>query len=155
MSEHQPAEMLPDAVEQAAEALVTAWTGSAAALQERVSPSQLRALLELEKHDAMSLGGLGQALGAIPSSVSRLCDRLQASGLVSRAANDANRREITIRLTADGRQLLTTLHTTRADNLTSVLGRMSPASRDALLGGLREFAKAMLARTEQDRRGGS
>lgn len=144
-----PGDRLPDEVERAAETLLLVWGRGGDQLTAQVSPPQLRALLLLEKHESMSLGGLGDALGSLPSSVSRLCNRLQAGGLVSRQASDADRREITIRLTANGQALLTRLHTTRAGHLGEVLDRMSPASRQALLRGLREFAGAVLARADQ------
>jgi DNA-binding MarR family transcriptional regulator len=143
MSEHPSPQPALAELEQAADALVAAWSSGADRLPGPVSSPQLRALLALEKQDSMSLGGLGEALGSLPSSVSRLCDRLEAGGLVTRRANDVNRRAITIRLTADGRQLLTQLHATRTDLLSDVLSRMSPASRQALLAGLREFTRAL------------
>ena len=50
-----------------------------------VSPSQLRALLVIEQHEGANLRTLGEVLGSRASSLSRLCDRMEAMGLVVRS----------------------------------------------------------------------
>lgn len=69
----------------ASELLEVLWgRGQEAAASGTVSPSQLRALLVIEKHEGTNLRSLGEALGSRAPSVSRLCDRMEAMGLVQR-----------------------------------------------------------------------
>lgn len=49
-----------------------------------VPPVQLRALLVIEGAGSLNLNRLAGLLGASASAASRLCDRMQAAGLVSR-----------------------------------------------------------------------
>ncbi len=49
-----------------------------------VPPVQLRALLVIDRAGSLNLSGLAGLLGASASAASRLCDRMQAAGLVSR-----------------------------------------------------------------------
>lgn len=130
---------LAAAVEQAAERLVTVWGQAQQVLGTRVSPSQLQALTIVERHGQININGLATELNAMPSSASRLCDRLQAAGLLARTASPANRREVMLALTRDGQRLLTEVSDTRRRELTQVLKAMSAAGREALLAGLEEF----------------
>lgn len=138
----RPPPDLTSAVEAAAEALVMVWSRAREGLVPRVSPSQLRALVAVERHGVINLGGLAEELGAIPSSATRLCDRLEAAGLLARDVGIADRREVMVSLTADGEQLLRSLRERRQADLGQVLARMSPAARTALLIGLEEFQAA-------------
>jgi DNA-binding MarR family transcriptional regulator len=130
------------AVEAAAEALVIVWGRAQEALQQPVSASQLRALLVIDMSGEINLNGLAEELGAIPSSASRLCDRLQAAGLLIRSAGRTDRREVVLSLTADGRNLLHTMRTTRRADIGRVLAAMSDHDRAALLTGLEGFRAA-------------
>ncbi|MFF3229026.1 MarR family winged helix-turn-helix transcriptional regulator [Nocardia suismassiliense] len=123
-------------VEQAAARLVVLWSQAAGT---RVSPSQLQALTIVQRHGQINLNGLAAELDAMPSSASRLCDRLQAAGLLARTASLANRREVMLALTRDGQRLLTEVSDTRRRELARVLHGMSAAGREALLAGLAEF----------------
>ncbi|MCP2258513.1 DNA-binding transcriptional regulator, MarR family [Streptoalloteichus tenebrarius] len=136
---------LPAAVAAAAEALVIAWGRGAEATHPKVSPSQLRALLVVERHRSINLGGLAEELGAIPSSASRLCDRLQAAGLLTRRGGRVDRREVTLTLTGDGQEVLNHLRTARHAALGRVLESMTLGGRAALLAGLEEFRAAAVA----------
>ncbi len=129
-------------VEQAARTLAGIWNHAHEALGTRVSPSQLHALNIVERHEQINLNGLAAELGAIPSSASRLCDRLQAAGLLARQVNAKNRREVVLVLTRDGRELLAEVTRNRRTALATILSGVSPAGRRALLTGLAEFNDA-------------
>ncbi|MFC7640460.1 MarR family winged helix-turn-helix transcriptional regulator [Streptosporangium lutulentum] len=103
---------------------------------------QLQALLIIEHQETTNLGRLATALNALPSSTSRLCDRLEATGWIRRSTRPTDARELTLALTPSGHTLLTALRERRRDDLARVLREMSQAARDALLYGLREFAAA-------------
>jgi len=142
-------EPLIGGVESAAAALVALWARSRHSAASGISSTQLQALLVIEPHGHVSLGQLGEALGALPSSTSRLCDRMEATGWVCRSTSDDDRRELTIRLTASGKALLAELRARRLDDLSEVMAEMPPAARSALLRGLREFTAAADRVTER------
>jgi DNA-binding MarR family transcriptional regulator len=123
------------------ETLALVWGRAQEALGTRVSPPQLRALAIVERYPEINVNGLAEALGAAPSSASRLCDRLAAAGLLSRVTSPHDRREVTLSLTRNGRQLLTELNEHRRRDLASVLERMSPGGQAALRQGLGEFVR--------------
>lgn len=130
------------AVESAAAALIAVWAYSRHSAATMVSSTQLQALLTIERHVEINLARLGEALGALPSSTSRLCDRLEATGWVRRSVSQDDRRELTIRLTPSGKTLLEELLAQRRDDLSRVMDEMSPSARKALLRGLQAFTAA-------------
>ena len=127
------------AVDIAAESLLSVWEAARERAVGQLSRSQLRAVMVVERCDGINLRGLADDLGVILSSASRLCDRLVAAGMVERAPGRVDRREISLHLTPAGRALLAALCSERRERLAAVLGAMSPAGRQALLCGLREF----------------
>ncbi|MGV9676573.1 MarR family winged helix-turn-helix transcriptional regulator [Nocardia sp. NPDC003482] len=144
---------LAAAIEQAAARLVVLWGRAQQAVGTRVSPSQLQALTIMQQHGQINLNGLAVELEAMPSSASRLCDRLQAAGLLARTASPANRREVMLALTRDGQRLLNEVSDTRRRELARILQGMSGAGREALLTGLAEFnASAERSADDQQQR---
>lgn len=130
------------AIDSAAAAIVRIWTGPQGAPGVPVPATQLRVLFVVEQHGAINLSGLAGELGALLSSASRLCDRLEAAGLIVRESGRQSRREIAIRLSPDGEALLDRVRRERRKEITKVLARMSPGARNALLTGLTEFRAA-------------
>ncbi|OEV08742.1 MarR family winged helix-turn-helix transcriptional regulator [Streptomyces nanshensis] len=116
--------------------------GRDAASSHPVSASQLRVLYCLDREDGMNLRTLGEALGAAPSSVSRLCDRLQALGFIERSPSPVSRRELELHLTRRGGDYLRDLRQRREESLTATIAAMPPTARTALLEGLRGFRDA-------------
>lgn len=108
----------------------------------RIPPTQVKALGLLRYRGQMSLSELAEQIGAIPSSASRLCDRLEAAGLVTREVPPDNRRAVRLSLTDEGRRRLESFDRARHDDLLPVLERMSPRARGALLEGLLAFGEA-------------
>ncbi|MFE5620464.1 MarR family winged helix-turn-helix transcriptional regulator [Streptomyces virginiae] len=111
-------------------------------VEPAVSPSQLRALLAVEGAEGVNLRTLGEVLGSRPPSVTRLCDRLEAMGLLIRSPHPSRRREVEVRLTPQGRALLEERRAIRVRELSAVLGRMAPEAVDALVAGLEAFREA-------------
>ncbi|MFD3513042.1 MarR family winged helix-turn-helix transcriptional regulator [Streptomyces sp. NPDC058657] len=107
-----------------------------------VSTSQLRVLYILDQRDGTNLRRLGEKLGAAPSSVSRLCDRLQALGYVDRSFGSSDRREVQVGITGPGRDYLAELRAHRERELAATLEAMTKEERDALALGLRAFRRA-------------
>ncbi|MGW5865196.1 MarR family winged helix-turn-helix transcriptional regulator [Streptomyces sp. NPDC055239] len=115
-----------------------------------VSPSQLRVLYALDREDGINLRMLAEALGSAPPSVSRLCDRLQATGLIERTPSPVSRRELELRLSSLGRAYLTDLRKRREGILMATIDAMPPKARRALLEGLRAFRDVATAPEQGD-----
>jgi DNA-binding MarR family transcriptional regulator len=128
------------ALDDAASTLMDVWSRAHNAADVPVPSTQLRALFVLER-GAVNISHLAGALGALVSSASRLCDRLEAAGLLTRDPG-RDRREVTVRLSADGQALLDRLRLRRREDLTRVLAEMPAPARAALLWGLTEFHDA-------------
>ncbi|HZG06108.1 MAG TPA: MarR family transcriptional regulator [Streptomyces sp.] len=129
--------------------------GREAASPVPVSASQLRVLYVLDRDEGINLRTLSEALGSAPSSVSRLCDRLQAVGFVERAPSPASRRELELRLTGRGRTYLRDLRELREKALAVAIAEMSPTARKALAEGLRGFRTAVDGVVPWRREGGA
>lgn len=110
-----------------------------------VPPAQLRALMVLGREGKLNLIGLARALNSSASATSRLIDRMEAAGLLTRSRAAGSRREIVLVPTASGQRLAEWVRGQRRDVLGHVLAAMSPDGREALARGLGELA-AMSAR---------
>ncbi|TDD79310.1 MarR family transcriptional regulator [Actinomadura rubrisoli] len=128
------------ALDEAASTLMNVWSRPHNAADVPVPSTQLRALFILER-GPVNVSSLAAELGALVSSASRLCDRLEASGLLLRDPG-RDRREVSVRLTTEGQELLDRLRLRRREELTQVLESMSAPARAALLWGLAEFHEA-------------
>ncbi|MFD4831474.1 MarR family winged helix-turn-helix transcriptional regulator [Streptomyces uncialis] len=147
-------EQLSEAVCDASELLEVLWgRGQEATPAVTVSPSQLRALLVIEQDEGTNLRALGEAIGSSPPSVSRLCDRMEAMGLVERRPSRTSRREVELSLSPRGRVLLRESRANRKREVAAVLAVMGPAALDALTEGLAAFRAA--AAQIEGRRGAS
>jgi len=118
------------------------WGSAEQGAQPQVSAAQLRVLLLVAQYGSMNLNALADELEAIPSSASRLCDRLIAAGWLTRQPNERNRREVILGLSRSGRRLLDDLAASRRSAFAHVLAAMAPTDRQALLTGLTRFNEA-------------
>ncbi|MFB4305329.1 MarR family winged helix-turn-helix transcriptional regulator [Actinomadura sp. GTD37] len=128
------------ALDGAASTLMHVWSRAHNAPDVPVPSTQLRALFVLER-GPVNVSNLAGELGALVSSASRLCDRLEAAGLLARDPG-RDRREVTVRLSAGGQALLDRLRVRRLEELSRVLALMPASARAALLWGLTEFHEA-------------
>ncbi|MEU3186780.1 MarR family transcriptional regulator [Streptomyces sp. NPDC006923] len=140
-------EQVAEAACAASELLEVLWgRGQEAAPSGPVSPSQLRALLVIEKHEGANLRTLGDVLGSRPSSLSRLCDRMEAMGLVIRSPSPTSRREVELRLSRRGHQVLDEYRAFRSREVELVLAEMDPSDIVMLAEGLMAFRAAATRR---------
>jgi DNA-binding MarR family transcriptional regulator len=130
------------AVEATAEALVGVLDAARAAHLPTVPPAQLRVLTIVAANRHTNMSRLAEALDVVPSSASRLCDRLEATGLLRRVPDPRDRREVRLLLTPSALRLLDGLQAARRDAVAAVLERMAPAARDDLVRALRAFQAA-------------
>src|SRR6201996_4851792 len=137
--EPPPAEPLVAAIEEAASFLAALWNRETEDLP--TSATQLHVLLIVERHRDINLSGLASQLGALVSSASRLCDRLEAAGLLHRL-HGSSRRAVILRLSPEGRGLLDRLGRQGREGPARGLTRMPPVARAALATGLSQFRAA-------------
>ncbi|MEU8588921.1 MarR family transcriptional regulator [Streptomyces sp. NPDC048664] len=121
----------------AVESLVTLWISAAESVTPRLSRHQLKALTAVMHRSELNLTALADTLGIALPAASRLCDRLEAAGLLERVPHPLNRRELKLEVTAQGRKVLGEVAERRAVHLEAVLVAMAPAQREALARGLR------------------
>ncbi|MEV4335543.1 MarR family transcriptional regulator [Streptomyces sp. NPDC049590] len=133
----------------AVDGLATLWTVAAHGTSLRLSPHQLRALRILEAEPGLNLTALAEGMEIGPPTASRLCDRLEAAGLLERLLHPHKRREVQLVLTGRGRQVLSEVAERRSRALAVVLAGMEPAEREALSHGMRAFLTARTGLGEQ------
>ena len=102
-----------------------------------ISLAQFRLLLVLHDRGRSTSTECAQALGVVGSSVTRLADRLHASGHLARGADASNRSVVTLELTDDGRKLVRQVTVRRRRELSRALDRVDPAQRAACAAALR------------------
>ncbi len=133
------------AIESKAEALVGVLDAARLALTPAIPPTQLRVLTIIAASRHTNMSRLAEALAVVPSSASRLCDRLEATGLLRRELDPRDRREVRLLLTRDARRLLDDVRERRRQAVAEVLARMSPSARQELADSLHAFADAAFA----------
>jgi DNA-binding MarR family transcriptional regulator len=121
-------------------ALVEAAERAVEKISSSVPPAQLRALLIIDRVGSLNLNKLAAQVGASASATSRLCDRMEVAGLLTRDRAVGSRREIVLLLTESGRRLAEWVRDQRRAALAELLQAMSPEGREALVRGLGELA---------------
>ncbi|MFJ4713630.1 MarR family winged helix-turn-helix transcriptional regulator [Streptomyces sp. NPDC088785] len=130
----------------AVDLLVALWTRTARTTgTPQLSALQLHALHAVRTRPGLNLGALAGTIGTAPSAASRLCDRLEAAGMIRREPPPTNRRRIGLILTRRGQDALDAVSARRERLLREVLDRMPADTRAQLLSGLRAFATASYA----------
>ena len=131
------------AVESAVESLLAVLDTARLAQSPAIPPTQLRVLTIIARAtDDTNMSRLAEALDVVPSSASRLCDRLEATGLLRRVPDPRDRREVRLLLTPTAQRLLEDLRERRRSALAEVLERMSPTSRQELVRAMAAFDAA-------------
>ncbi|MFH9013055.1 MarR family winged helix-turn-helix transcriptional regulator [Streptomyces sp. NPDC017943] len=135
-------EAVASQIADAVDSLAALWTVAAQEASLRLSPHQLRALRAVQTAPGLNLTALAERLDIGLPTASRLCDRLAAAGLLERAPHPDTRREVQLRLTTHGHNVLSDVAARRTHALTVAVAAMRPAERDALRRGLRAFLAA-------------
>ncbi|MEU7996897.1 MarR family transcriptional regulator [Micromonospora sp. NPDC049060] len=136
---------LAAAIDAAAEALVGVLDSAVPRHQMAVSPTQLRVLSLISGRPETNVNGLAELLDVVPSSASRLCDRLEATGLLRRVPDPRDRREVRLMPTAAAEALLRELQERRHRAVQAVLDRMPGRAQHELLLALMAFERAATA----------
>ena len=135
-------EAITDAVLGASRVLVAVASRSLAGVAEEVTLPQYRALVVLQSRGPQPAHVLASELQIVPSSVTRLCDRLVTKGLIAREPLEGNRRELRLRVTAHGAKIVESVSRRRRRALHTVVSAMDEADRQDLVRVLEAFNEA-------------
>ncbi|MFH8490961.1 MarR family winged helix-turn-helix transcriptional regulator [Streptomyces longisporoflavus] len=130
------------AVLTASRVLVAVSARSLTEVEDRVTLPQFRMLVVLSSRGATKLVALAELLGVAPSTAMRMIDRLIAAGLADRQINPDNRRETLLRLTDEGRRTVEDVTARRRQEIASIVERLAPRQRTALIDALTDFNQA-------------
>lgn len=111
-------------------------------VEKRIGLAPLRALQSLQRLGPSLVTELGEDLDLVPSSASRLSDRLAEAGFITRSVAPHNRRATVLELTEAGRDILDDVVTQRVERFRSIAEQMTPHERDQLLQGAAAFTAA-------------
>ena len=131
-----------DAVLAACRVLVALSAQSIAAVEDLADVVQVRALVVISSRGSLSLSELASAADLHLTRASRLCDRMVAKGLIDRAEDSANRRQVILTLTAKGQRVVHDVMAHRRAAITPILARLPRQRRAELVAVLRDFAAA-------------
>jgi DNA-binding MarR family transcriptional regulator len=132
---------LTDAFLLASRVLVSVAARSRAGAGDVTLP-QYRALVLLAGRGPQNVAALAEALAVNPSTVTRLCDRLEAKGLVARQQSPSDRREVVLRLSRRGAGLVRRVTAARREEIGRILRKVPAGKRAVLVDALRTFGDA-------------
>jgi DNA-binding MarR family transcriptional regulator len=141
-SDRDPSDDEIAAVMLAARAIVAITASSVAALDDQVTLPQLRVLVMIASRGPLNLAAVAHGLRVHPSNATRVCDKLVTAGLLHRSDDPEDRRNLILRLTGSGCELVDAMNRGRQAAIRDVLARMAPARRSGLGPKLRSFAEA-------------
>ncbi len=108
---------------------------------DEVTLAQFRALVLLTSQAELNASRLAELMGVDPSTTTRLCDRLEAKGLIERRPRE-NRREVCINVTQAGAELVAQATAERRAELRRIVRKVPAPARSKLSAGLRAFREA-------------
>jgi DNA-binding MarR family transcriptional regulator len=140
-----------DAVLTACRVLVAVSARSIASVaDDGIDVPQFRALVIVASRRAVSLGELATSAGLNLSTASRMCDRLVGMNLLHRTEDPANRRQLVLTLTDQGRRIVSRVTRRRRAAIEPMLRKLPKARRALLVELLEELASASGVPAERD-----
>lgn len=131
-----------EAVVTASRLLVAVSARSIASADESITLPQFRLLVLLSSRGPMNLSALTEQLGILPSTGTRMIDRMVGAGLVDRQVSPVSRREIVVRLTDDGAAIVAKATQKRRREIARIVARMPERSQAELVTVLEQFNEA-------------
>jgi DNA-binding MarR family transcriptional regulator len=110
-----------------------------------VTMPQYRVLVLLEDNGALSIGVMELELGVNPSNATRVCDRLERLGLITRTTSSQDRRSVLVGITPAGRKVVAAVSAERRRELAKVVDQLDGSTSDLLIRALDEVAEAARA----------
>jgi DNA-binding MarR family transcriptional regulator len=118
-------------------------------LGKKLTPSKLRGLEVLARHDGLRVGELAAGVGVDDTTATRLVDRLEDLGLAERRSEEGDRRAILVGLTAEGRELVAGVSAQRQQFFADVLASLDPDERIQLVRLTEKAALALRTRSQE------
>src|SRR6516165_2904 len=112
-------------------------------LQSPFSLSEARVLYELAHQDEPIAKDIGTALGLDPGYLSRIVQRFEDDGLISRKPLEQDRRHVRLSLTAKGQQAFAKIDRASHDEVAAMLAALSADDRDGLTGAMATIARLL------------
>ena len=131
-----------DAVVRASRALVGITVRALAAVSDEVTLPQLRTLVVVSLQGPQTVSALADRLDVHASTMTRMCSRLVARGLVVRKPSAIDRREVVIELTKQGQALANEVMDKRRREIDAVVRHLSVDDRDRVVSALELFTRA-------------
>ena len=125
----------------ASRVFVAVLAASLAEVEDRVSVPQFRVLVMADADEPLTLSAVAEGLAVHASNATRTVDRLVEAGLLDRRDNPADRRQVQLTLTAQGRQLKDEVYGHRRTAIAAVLRKMSAHERHLLATSMATFAQ--------------
>jgi DNA-binding MarR family transcriptional regulator len=143
----------------AASRLIVALSARAlASVDAPLTLPQLRSLVALHTCGPIKLAAMAATLGVTSSTALRMAERLEAQGLTDRRVNPDNRREVVLRLTPAGEELVERVLSHRRAEIRALVERLPAPERAGLVPALTaltaaagQLDPALAATTEADR----
>jgi DNA-binding MarR family transcriptional regulator len=126
----------------ASRALVGVAARSLAKLESDLTLPQYRALVLLCARGELNARSLAEALEIKPSTLTALCDRLEAKGLITRTPSSQSRREVVVRASSRGRALVDNVSERRRREISRILEQLDAPTRRAVSDAFAAFAAA-------------
>ncbi|QKZ16491.1 MarR family winged helix-turn-helix transcriptional regulator [Streptomyces chartreusis] len=109
--------------------LVALWFSAVDDVRPRLPPRQIRALEAIARRPTLNVTALAEHLGIGLPTASRLCDRLEAAGLMRRHVRPGDRREVRLEVTDQGHKLLADVTERLSAYLAGALDAVPPDRR--------------------------
>lgn len=126
----------------ASRALVAVAARSLGDVDDEVTLTQYRVLVELAARGPQNVADLAGILMVSPSTATRMCDRLVNKHLIVRRRSSSDRRAVRVSLAPLGRDLIYRVTARRRGELAQILNRMPDRDIEPVIRALKAFAAA-------------
>jgi DNA-binding MarR family transcriptional regulator len=106
-----------------------------------LSVPQFRTLAFLDRHPGSSLSDLAEHLGVTRATASAMTERLVQRDFIDRAGHPTERRQVVLKLTADGTSYLQQIRATTRTKIAGLLTSLSETQLSKLLDGLTSLSQ--------------
>ncbi len=116
-----------------------------------LTSSQIKVLATFTERECYSMTELSQMLSVTLPTMTAMIDRLILSGLVKRERDERDRRVVLVRLTGDGKKVISNLMEIRKQEIEKVLRTLDHEEVEVFLGSIESVAQLLTkARTRVD-----
>jgi DNA-binding MarR family transcriptional regulator len=114
-------------------------------LRHGVSMAHLHLMSMLDRHGELPMSRIAELLDVSDSNATGLIDRMEERGLVARVRHPEDRRVVLVRVSDQGRQILTDMEILRDDLMRQVLSRLDDRQLERLAAAVGDVQGAIVA----------